>query len=498
MKMLARVLGSLVAMSLACLHAQTTPANVKITNTADTSVTLQWDAQAAGITYKVYYSTNAALTPQNTPAFKTVAAGTDQVDGLTPATKYYFVVTAVQGSTESAPSSPVFATTAASAAGAAPPPSGGASTAKPTGPTTNVGANPDVNTQSADVGLVALPSMPKGLSAATGTLGYDKANVESLVSTACSAKFSTFSKDVQSGSTYAIINVLNLTGDSGSQSVQSNNWYLYSQDKNIWNGFIGGWTISDFNGATRLYGADKIYLVSLLLNDRSSSGNAPPLTYKVTVTRQQATNVADVMALLSIVAPAAGLQQTTSNWIGCDALSVEKNSTIKIDTTYNEEHVTPLQASQTFTNEGKSHWDVSFALPVKKASALQYSSTSNTVTASSINKNNLFAVADIYPIPVNLTATSPSLVPDFFFGVAMDSQPLHSLIFGASVGIHLAQIYAGALLIKQQQLAGLSSGSTATPGQLAGATSYSYQPQFTVGIKISIRSAASSLSKGKQ
>jgi hypothetical protein len=86
-----------------------------------------------------------------------------------------------------------------------------------------------------------------------------------------------------------------------------------------------------------------------------------------------------------------------------------------------------------------------------------------------------------------------SFVPGFFGGVALNSQPLHSLIFGASVGIRLAQVYAGALLIKQQQLNGLSTGSTATETDVKSASSFTYKPSLTVGIKISIRSAKNSL-----
>ena len=80
----------------------------------------------------------------------------------------------------------------------------------------------------------------------------------------------------------------------------------------------------------------------------------------------------------------------------------------------------------------------------------------------------------------------------------MDSQPLHSLLFGASVGVHLAQIYVGALLIKEQQLNGLSNGSSATQGQVASATKYTFNPSFSVGIKISISSAVSALSSAKK
>ena len=191
--------------------------------------------------------------------FKTVSSNSASVDGLKASTKYFIIVTATpQGGTESAPSTSVFATTAA--ADASNSSNGGSSDSTPSTLSTNVGTNPDVNTQDADVDLQKLAAKPKGLSKTTGSINYDKANVEALVQSACSAKFSTFSKDVKSGNTYAIINVLNLTGDNGSQSVKSNNWYIYSQDKNIWNGFIGGWKISEFNGGTRLYGAEKIYL----------------------------------------------------------------------------------------------------------------------------------------------------------------------------------------------------------------------------------------------
>lgn len=79
----------------------------------------------------------------------------------------------------------------------------------------------------------------------------------------------------------------------------------------------------------------------------------------------------------------------------------------------------------------------------------------------------------------------------------MNSQPLHSLIFGASVGTRFAQFYAGALLLKQQNLSGLSTGGTGSPAQVASATSYVYQPQFSVGIKISISAAASALKGSK-
>jgi len=103
----------------------------------------------------------------------------------------------------------------------------------------------------------------------------------------------------------------------------------------------------------------------------------------------------------------------------------------------------------------------------------------------------------LYPYPVDLANSKFNFIPGFFSGVAMNSQPLHSLIFGGSVGLNLAQVYVGALLIKQQQLNGLSTGSSATSAQIAAATTYVYKPSFSVGIKISIKAAAAAISGSK-
>jgi hypothetical protein len=437
------------------------------------------------------------------------------VSGLTNNTPYYFIVAAVNTSGESDASVQQSATPTAAVAqppnngGPANSGSGNATTAAGSSkPTTNVASSSTTNVQNPTSTLSPFdPSPMHAVAAAAGTLTYDASEVERLVTSACQSSYTSSSPDFTSvlgdSSTYTLINVVNLTGANGSQTVKSNNWYIYSKDKTWSKGFIGGWHISDFDGATRLYGASKIFLLSIVLNDVTPG--TPAISYTVTTTKATATNVSDVYQLLGMVFPAAGapnagLQASeTPNWWACSLVPVAyKTSTIKIDTSYTAGGGSPFTASQTFTNEAKQRWDVSFALPIKKASALQYSSTANTVTASQINKQNLFAVIDFYPVPVNLSATSASFVPSFFGGVAMNSQPLHSLLFGASVGVHLAQIYVGALLIKQQQLNGLSTGNSATPGQVASATRYVFNPSFSIGIKISVSAAVSALSSTKK
>jgi len=457
------------------------------------------------------------VTPANaTKTIEGIAPTSYTVSGLTNNTQYSFFVTAVYASGESPQSTHLTATPVAGSAQPQTPSNGApansgsgvATAATASKPTTNIGSSAATNVQNPISMLSAFdPSTVPALTATTGTLMYDVSEVEKLTTSACESTYKStspnFADVLGSGSTYTLINVINLTGTNGSQTVKSNNWYVYSKDKTWPKGFVGGWHLSDFDGATRLYGASKIFLLSIVLNDVTPG--TPAINYTVTVTKATATNVSDVYQLLGMVFPAAGapnagLQPSqTPNWWACSLVPIAyKTSAIKIDTSYTVGGGSPFTASQTFTNESKQRWDVSFALPIKKASALQYSSTANTVTASQINKQNLFAVIDFYPVPVNLSATSTSFMPSFFGGVAMDSQPLHSLLFGASVGVHLAQIYVGALLIKEQQLNGLSNGSSATQGQVASATKYTFNPSFSVGIKISISSAVSALSSAKK
>jgi hypothetical protein len=501
---------SFVALALALVtvaaHAQLGTPQLKAAKPADKGVELSWGAVGGATSYNIYWGTASGITTVNAAGHANQTGVAYTVPSLNNGTTYYFAVTAVDASGESALSNEFSAIPAVQAA-AQPK----ASTA--TQPTTNVGQSLDTNIQTPTMtyGVFAPSSYPVVSFAAgkpNGKITYDISGVENLIRGACATAInpaSGLSAVLAEGQTYTIINVIDLKGDADAQYVASNNWYIYSKDKSFGTGFAGGWQLADFDGATRLYGAKTVLLVSILENDLTPSANdSSSIAYTLTVTKQQPTNVGDAMQLLGLVFPQANAAAVPAaaavppSYWACSAVPIAyKTSTIKIDLSYTPGGGNPYTASQSFTSEAKQHWDVSFALPVKKASALQYSSTADTVTASQINKTSLFAVADWYPYPVDLANNKFTFIPDFFAGVAMDSQPLHSLIFGGSVGLKLAQIYAGALLIKQQDLNGLSTGSSATPAQVTSGTTYAYKPSFTVGIKISIKAAASAISGSK-
>jgi hypothetical protein len=279
------------------------------------------------------------------------------------------------------------------------------------------------------------------------------------------------------------------------RSSATQHWYLYEAEPGQSKGIPSGWSVVDFSDPTRLYGIKKLQIVSILLNAGAEGMQG---TYVVQSTKAQPTNVQNLLALLSVVGGgnvAAAQVSARFDGYGCKTIDTGfSTSSIQIGSNIqgSDNSTKLITGSQTITNEAKAWWDVSFALPIKKASAVQYNSTANTVTASQINKQSLFATGDIYPLRTDLKAAY-SWSPAIFFGVSLASQPLHSMLMGVSMHFSMASIYAGALLLKQQQLKGLSPGSPGSSDQVTAATSYAYEPSFSVGLKLSIRSTASQI-----
>lgn len=473
----------------------------------DSQVDLTWAAVAGnGITYNVYRSKDAGITKASgTKVIRNTTATKVAVGGLDNGTQYYFLVTAVDANgNESDGSDPVSATPTQGATA----PGGQQSANSPTTntATTNFGNASRSNVQNPTINLYGIPDdqTPKILSKSAGTLTWSDDGVAKMIANACDSKQRANQGNpplpsFDDPSTYALINVLRLSG-TGNQTVQSTNWYIYSKQKHWYRGWLTGWGVSDFDGSTRIYGAGNVILISVLLNDQNAAD--PSVSYKMTITKQQPSNIASVYSLLGVVFPAAapkpGAEKKPVDYWGCSVVPIAyKTASVQTDTTLNSGGQTPFTASVTFVNEPKEWWDVSLALPVTKVNQLQYNSVANTVTPTQVNKQSLFAVFDFYIPPTNLSATSYNLIPHPFAGVAMNSQPLHSLLFGASIGLHLAEVYGGAVLEKQQSLSGLTAGSTATPAQLSSATSHKYQAKFSFGIKISVKTAISAFSSSK-
>lgn len=297
---------------------------------------------------------------------------------------------------------------------------------------------------------------------------------------------------------YAVIHILRWSDPSGSskdQTAISQNWYVYHS---------GLWTQDKFTDAKRLYGAKYVYFLFVHLNVRPSSH---PYTarYEFEITKKTPSNIEAIFLLAQLAASPGALttEEPKNVWGGRRVEIGLQPSDITISPRYvtdasSANRGNELANAQTFDNEGKHYWDVSLAIPIKKISELQFDSTNSTVTPSKIATTNAFGVLNLYLPSVDLKGTSYSYIPHPIAGVALSHQPLHKILIGGAVGLHYAQLYAGALLVKQQHLAGLQTGSPATSSQVASASHYEYDTQFTVGINLPVRTAIDALKKSSK
>lgn len=87
-----------------------TPAGLTVTSTGDGEVSLSWAAAANAAAYNVYYSTTQGVKKISGTRFATTTSTSAVVTGLKNDTVYYFVVTAMNSSSESSESNEVSAT----------------------------------------------------------------------------------------------------------------------------------------------------------------------------------------------------------------------------------------------------------------------------------------------------------------------------------------------------------------------------------------------------
>jgi hypothetical protein len=315
-----------------------------------------------------------------------------------------------------------------------------------------------------------------------------------LLNTLCAAN----ACDPDAKDFYAVIHILKWSDvQSNKQTVVGEHWYVYHP--------VGqGWTQDQFTDGKRLFGTKSFFILYVHLHLASTLSNIPVPVYQIQITKTIPQNVANLFALLQLETGAAARPPDyPDKWGGRVIVVGQRPSDIKIDPRAITDPSKPASSSevttaQTFHNEGKYWWDVSVAVPVKKISELKFDSTNNTVAPTQTSTQNMFAVLDIYLKPIDLSGTTYSLIPHPLVGVSMAKQPLHKILVGGAVGFHFVEVYAGALFAKQQSLTGLSTGSPATPPQVAAASKFGYETQFSVGINLPVRSIVNALKSTKK
>jgi hypothetical protein len=301
---------------------------------------------------------------------------------------------------------------------------------------------------------------------------------------------------------YCFIHLLRWSDTSTSDKPQvlAQNWYLYRKTAK-------GWSQEDFTTNKRLFGTRRVSFLFVHFNAAKMTDYKP--VYDFTITKKTPANVAHLYALLASFSAGAGQNPTPSpekglavkdtNWGGGKMNVQYVPSDIVIKSTFrapaNSATDQKLADDITFDNEGLYHWDVGFAVPVKRISELKLDSTSGTATPAKVSSTNVFAVLDGYLKPVDVKGNGFTAIPHPIAGIAFAKQPLSKLLVGGAWGPHVSEIYLGAMFVKQQEFVGSSSCSVRTGSALAAKTHYC--PQFTIGINLSVSAIASKLGAPK-
>jgi len=177
------------------------------------------------------------------------------------------------------------------------------------------------------------------------------------------------------------------------------------------------------------------------------------LDYQVRITKKLPANIQNLKNIASLaglsVAAAGG---KSNDWYAAGPLDVDNPSDLNIApqivaTTGGIQKLDDKEAQ--FDNEGLYHWDVSFGLPVTSIKQVQFNNSNNTLTPKTIDKQNLVALLNLYPVPVDIKGSNFARYPFLIGGVSLQSQPLHKAIAGIGWGPAFANFYAGAVILTE-------------------------------------------------
>jgi hypothetical protein len=312
-----------------------------------------------------------------------------------------------------------------------------------------------------------------------------------------------FVRDAKDKEDYCIIHVLRWAepDSNNKQAIQAQNWYLYSTKK--------GWSQEDFTTAKHLFGTHRVYMVYIHLNLSDENHYIP--NYRLTVTKKIPANLQHLITLFQTFAPAATQGAPTralsaSNdyygWGSLDLQYVPSDITVASTSRATQEEVadsspeSKLSDNITFDNEGGYNFDFGFSVPIKKISQVNVNFTNGTATPVNVNDLSVFMVVDGYFKPVDVKSSNWTNLPHPLAGVAFAKQPLSKILVAGAWGPRFAELYLGAMFVKQpKRTSGNSCSGSNTSGVVTG--SYQYCTQFSIGINLPVSGIASALSKPK-
>lgn len=298
----------------------------------------------------------------------------------------------------------------------------------------------------------------------------------------------------------------NETGDEKSaQTIAAQNWYVYNngQAKGLRSDRI--WSKEDLATTNRIYGVKRVWLLYVHLNKWRTEGYTAQ--YDFNVVKRIPANIANLLAIAKLfgafTTPTnADLSPQQDIWGGSfvNTHYVPSDVTVTANIIKDPRNgpIVSLDKPKKYDNEGLYWWDLSVGVPIRRIKQLEFDTTANTVAAKEVDKQNAFALINIYAPPKDITGTGFSWIPHFVGGVAIAKQPLKKFMVGAGFGPHFANFYLGALFTEVKEPATLKAGDMATPDQLNTDLRKHFKSQFTFGINIPVRAVLKTLDKDKK
>ena len=155
--------------------------------------------------------------------------------------------------------------------------------------------------------------------------------------------------------------------------------------------------------------------------------------------------------------------------------------------------------NNTFDNEGKYRYDFSFALPLKSYSDLTVNSTDFTLSAKTVSKQNLFAVANLSPIAAYDTKKANfEILPVILYGMPISGQPLHHQLVAGAIGLNKVQFFVGTMFSLNNVLPNTPAAPAGTASSTVGGTGPVKQhwgTKLTYGINFPVSTITNLLKK---
>jgi hypothetical protein len=292
--------------------------------------------------------------------------------------------------------------------------------------------------------------------------------------------------------------------DVQAQTVAAQNWYVFNSGKGKGSGSGKKWSNEDFTTLNRLFGVKNVWLLYLHLNSIPKFGYQQA-RYDFNIEKKAPQNVSNLFSVAQLFitftgAGAAPLSSVPLNYWGGGSVDLDyvpSNVTITANIVKDVLNgpVVAVDKPKKFDNEGRYWWDISVAVPVRHISETQFDTTANTVTAKKVDKQNAFALLNLYPVPVDLKGSTLTWIPHFVGGVAIAKQPLKKFLLGVGFGPTFANFYVAAVFTEVKRPATLKEGDGATPAQLNADLRRSFKPKFSFGFNLPIRGVLESLKK---